>query len=44
MVCHTDKSPLVEVLGISLAMHLWENLHEKYQVIRYITGMHIDTG
>ena len=25
-------------------MCLWENSHEKYQVVRYVIGMCIDTG
>ena len=25
-------------------MHLWEISYEKYQVVRYVTSMHVDTG
>ena len=44
MVCHMDKNPLVEVLGSFASNTFTGNLHEKYQVVRYVTGMHIDMG
>ena len=44
MVHHTDKNPLVEVLGSFASNTFTENLCEKYQVVRYITSMRVDTG
>ena len=38
------KSPLVEVLGSPLVMHLCEKSHEKYRVVKYVPSMHVDTG
>ena len=38
------KSPLVEVLGSFASNVVTRNVHEKYQVMGYGNGMHIDTG
>ena len=42
MVHHTDKSPLVEVLGSFTSNTVMRKSHEKYRVVRYSNGMHID--
>ena len=44
MVHHMDKSPLVEVLGNFGINALREKSHVRFQVIRCVTGMHVDTG
>ena len=42
MVCHMDKSSLVDVLGSFASNAVTRKLHEKYQVMKYSNGMHID--
>ena len=44
MVCHMDKSSLVDVLGSFASNAVTRTLHEKYQVMKYSNGMHIDMG
>ena len=44
MVHRMGLSPLVEVLGSFTSNVLCEKSCEKYQVVRCITGMRIDTG
>ena len=44
MVCHMDKNPVVEVLGSFTSNAFAGNSCEKYQVMRYVTGMHFDMG
>ena len=44
MVHHTDKNPLVEVLGSFADNAFAGNSCEKYLVMRYITSMHVDMG
>ena len=38
------KSPLVEVLGSFASNVVTRKMHEKYQVVGYGNGMHVDMG
>ena len=44
MVHHTDKNPLVKVLGSFASNVSAGNSCEKYQVVRYVTSMCVDMG
>ena len=44
MVRHTDKSPLVEVLGSFTSNVVMGKSHVKYHVMNYGNSMHIDMG
>ena len=44
MVCHMDKSPLVEVLGSFTSYVVVRKFMRKYWVMGYVTGVCVDAG